>query len=75
MKSALTSVDWLPLQRGTAEDAATFFMEMLWMNLCTYTPYEEIHVKKKSHPWLNSICESATTEQNAAENTKNFDRA
>ena len=29
LKAALVSVDWSPLQRGCADDAATFFMELL----------------------------------------------
>jgi len=75
LKDALSIIDWAVLHRGTAEDAATLFMEILWMNLCTYIPYEEINVKKKSHPWLNTACESAITAKNDAEHTPNFDSA
>ena len=75
LKDALVLTDWTPLHRGTAEDAATFFMEILWMTLCTYIPYEEVQIKKKSHPWLNAACESAIAGKNAAENTATYESA
>ncbi len=75
LKDALALIDWTPLHRGTAEDAATFFMEMLWMTLCIYIPYEEVQIKKKSHPWLNAACESAIAGKNAAVNTATFELA
>ena len=60
------------MQRDTADAAASFFMEMLWMNLCTYIPYEQIEIRKKSHPWLNSKCKAAIQAKNVAENTDSF---
>ena len=48
LRSALAGIDWSPLDRGSGDDAATFFMEMLWTVLCTHIPYEQIVVKKKS---------------------------
>jgi hypothetical protein len=50
LRSALAGIDWSPLDRGNGADAATFFMEMLWTVLCTHIPYEQIVIKKKSHP-------------------------
>ena len=67
------NVDWTPLRGSTADDAATFFMEMLWVNLCTFIPYEVVDVKKKSHPWLTTKCEDAIRNKNAAEHTSTFD--
>ena len=46
LKTALANVDWSPMRRDTADAAASYFMEMLWMNLCTYIPYEQIEIKK-----------------------------
>ena len=42
LRSALAGIDWSPLDRGNGDDAATFFMEMLWTVLCTHIPYEQI---------------------------------
>jgi len=72
LKTALANVDWSPMQRDTADAAASFFMEMLWMNLCTYIPYKQIEIRKKSHPWLNSKCKAAIQAKNVAENTDSF---
>ena len=63
------------MRRDTAGAAASYFMEMLWMNLCTYIPYEQIEIKKKSHPWLNAKCEAAIQAKNIAENTDSFTEA
>ena len=50
-------------------------MEMLWVNLCTFIPYEAMDIEKKSHPWLTSKCEDAIRNKNAAEQTSSFDEA
>ena len=39
LKSALASADWTPLCRGCADDAASFFIELLWTLICTHIPY------------------------------------
>ena len=72
LKAALTAADWQPLHGGTADEAATYFQEMLWLFLCTYIPYEEVVIKKKSHPWLNEKCETAIITKNAAQETDVF---
>ena len=59
LKKELVSYDWSSLQKGTAEEASKFFMESLWVILCSHIPYKEIQVKKQSHPWLNEACEKA----------------
>ena len=73
LNAALERTDWSPLKRGCAEDAITYFMEILWATLCTHIPYEEVVITKKSHPWLNARCETAVREKNAAEGTDHFD--
>ena len=69
LKAALVSVDCSSLQRGCADDGATFFMELLWTALCTHIPYEDVVIKKSSHPWLNLRCENVIKAKNAAEGT------
>ena len=61
------------MNRGTGDDAATFFMEMLWTVLCTHIPFEQIVVKKRSHPLLNRRCENAIQTKNDAEGTAWYD--
>ena len=73
LRSALAGIDWSPLDRGNGDDAATFFMEMLWAVLCTHIPYEQIVIKKKSHPWLNIRCEHAIKMKNEAEGAMSYD--
>ena len=63
---------WAPLRQGTSEDALNYFLGMVWLLLCTHIPYEEIHTKKSSHPWLNNKCEDAIRAKNAAEGTSGF---
>ena len=73
MRSALSDIDWSPIDRGSGDDAATYFMEMLWIVLCTHIPYEQVAIKKKSHPWLNTRCEKAIKRKNDAEGSATFD--
>ena len=75
LQRALEAIDWKPLRQGSAEDALTYFMEMLWLNLCTYIPYECKTLKKQSHPWLNNRCEEAIREKNASESSEKFKEA
>ena len=75
LKKALTNFDWGPLKHGSAEDAAGFFLDVLWTLLCTYIPYEEAVVQKRSHPWLNAKCEEAIRMKNLSETSSNFDLA
>ena len=72
LKKSLSNIDWKALRKGTAEEAAKFFMEMLWMNSCTFIPYVEVQAKKKAHPWLNERCEAAIQRKNSAEGTDRF---
>ena len=72
LNEKLNSTDWSPLRQGTANDAARFFMEILWISLCSFIPYEKVKFQKKSHPWINSRCEEAIRRKNAAEGTPQF---
>ncbi len=69
LRSALAGIDWSPLDRGNGDDAATFVMEMLLAVLCTHILYEQIVIKRKSHPRLNIRCEKAIKMKNEAERT------
>ena len=60
------------LDRGTAEDALTYFLEMLGLCLQKHSPYRKTVQQKKSHPWLNENCEEAISKKNAAEGKPNF---
>ena len=73
LKVALSNFDWSPLKRNTVEDAASFFLDALWTLLCCHIPYEEVTIKKRSHPWLNAACEEAIAAKNAAEGTDTFE--
>ena len=73
LESALDAFDWQKLKRGTAEDALNHFMDVLWVHLCTHIPMNEFKMTKKSHPWLNDICERAIQEKNSAEGTESFE--
>ena len=72
LNKELTSTDWMFLKEGTAEEASKQFMEKLWIILCSFIPYEEVDFKKRSHPWLNSKCEEAIQNKNAAEGSELF---
>ena len=69
LKRDLKNMDWDELKNGTAEDALDFFMDHLWLLLCTHIPYQEIVFHKKSHPWLNAKCKEAIEKKNAAEDS------
>jgi len=73
LRSALSDIDWSQIDRGSGDDAATYFMEILWFVLCTHIPYEQVAIKKKSHPWLNTRCEKAIKRKNDAEGSATFD--
>ena len=73
LEAAFADVDWAPLERGCAEDALNYFMDVLWTLLCTYIPFEVTSVKKKSHPWINERCEAAVRRKNEAEGTASFE--
>ena len=38
-----------------------------------YIPYEEVHLRKVSHPWLNPRCEEAISKKNSAEGSDRFE--
>lgn len=48
LQKELRTVDWKKLREGTAEDAANYFLETLWVLLCTHIPYGEFHIEKVS---------------------------
>ena len=73
LNSALEKTDWQTIKKGSAADAFSFFMETLWYQICTFIPYEELLLKKKSHPWLDEKCATAIQKKNAAEGTPYFD--
>ena len=70
----LDTADWAPLDKGTAEDAFAYFLDVLWSLLCTYIPYKQVSFRKSSHPWLNDRCEAAIRAKNLAEGTDRFDQ-
>ncbi len=70
MTNARVSADWSALDRGTANDAATYFMEFLWTILCMHIPYETVVIKKRNHP---SRCENAIAAKNSAEGHLSFE--
>ena len=72
LKRDLKNMNWDELKHGTAEDALDFFMDHLWLLLCTHIPYQEIVFHKKSHPWLNAKCKEAIEKKNAAEDSPEF---
>ena len=74
LEKALETADWAPLRRGCSDDAATYFMEVLWFLLCTQIPHGEIKCKKKSHPWINEECEESIALKNAAEDTVEYEQ-
>ena len=45
LTNALVSADWSAIDRGTANDAVTYFVEFLWTILCTHIPYETVVIK------------------------------
>ena len=67
LRTALEQVDWRVLQRGSAEEAFTHFMDTLWLHLCKYIPYAKRKMKKQSHPWLNDRCREAIARKNDKE--------
>ena len=72
LEDSLKQFDWKQLRNGTAEDALSFFYEILWNHLIKYIPRRRVKEKKSSHPWLNERSISAVKRKNAAENTDRF---
>ena len=73
LKRELQHYDWQPLKHGSAEDALTFFLEVLWLHLVKYIPRRELDIVKRSHPWLNVRSKKALQEKADAEGTLNFE--
>ena len=72
LEKELSQFDWSQLKRGTAEDALKYFMELLWLILSKHIPYKALHLKKKSHPWLDARCETAIDRKSTSEGTEAF---
>ena len=75
LKTKLGEYDWQPLKHGSAEDALTLFLEVLWLHLAKYIPRRQVDTVKSSHPWVNERTKNAIREKNAAEGTPNFEAA
>ena len=73
LEKQLQNIDWQVLSQGTAQDALTYFLEMLGLCLQKHIPYRKTIQKKSSHPWINSRCEAAIASKNAAEGTSDFE--
>ena len=67
LRLALDAFDWGGLSKGTAEDALTFFHEVLWQHLVKFIPRRKIVEVKSSHPWLNERTKRAISKKNDAE--------
>ena len=65
-------MNWDVLDRGTAEDALNYFMEILWLMLAKHIPRRIIHNMKSSHSWLTVRSREAIGKKNAAEGTDSF---
>ena len=50
LERELVAVDWAPLQRGTVDDSAIYFLEVLWNLLVKHIPRKSIVCKRSSHP-------------------------
>ena len=72
LTTALQDHDWSSLHRGSAEEEARFFVESLWLHLCTFIPFERRMLKKQSSPWLNEKCEAAIQMRNLSEGTARY---
>jgi len=75
LEEELGKIHWDPLQRGTAEDALNYFLDVLWTSLLKHIPRKAIQTKHSSHPWLNSRCREAIALKNASEGTDAFPTA
>ena len=73
LEKALEDMDWLPLSKGTAEDALAYFQEVLWFQLVKHIPRRKIKVTKRSHPWLNERSQKAIQRKNAAEKSESYE--
>ena len=49
-------------------------MDVLWTSLWTHIPYEEVAIKKSSHPWLNEKCQSAISAKKRSEGQADFEQ-
>ena len=75
LEKELQEVNWQSLDRGTAEDALHYFMEILLICLHKYIPFTAIRETRKSHPWLNERCEEAVEKKNKSEGKDTFAEA
>ena len=72
LQKDLSSYDWSPLHRGTAEDAANYFCESLYMHLLMHIQRKVFWDNKHSHPWITQACEEAIAHKNSCEGTPAF---
>ena len=75
LKKELHNYDWQPLKHGSAEDALTLFLEVLWLQLVKHIPRRSVENVKRSHPWVNDRSKKALQEKNDAERTPYFEAA
>ena len=73
LREDLENFDWRRLEEESAEDALTFFLEVLWLHLTKYIPREITENRKSIHPWLNQRCKDAVARKNAAEGSEQFE--
>jgi len=71
-KCALKNANWQSLSEGSANDAVNFFSDTL-AHLCEkFIPQTTISIRKQSHPWINTECESAVARKGAAEGSPTY---
>ena len=72
LQKELTEVDWSILNRGVAEDAVQYFLDVVWTLLVKHIPQKKIECKRSSHPWLNSRCCAAIIQTKSTEGPDNY---
>ena len=60
------------LEEGSADDAAHYFFEELWMHLVEYIPRRNFEEKKDSQPWSNKRCEHAIARSSNLKEAQNI---
>ena len=72
-KSELSSYERAKLRDGSAEEALTYFLEVLWYHCMKSIPRVKVTNSKNTHPWLNERSKQAILRKNNVEGIANLE--
>jgi len=72
IRCELRAMSWERLHKGSVDDAASYFFELLRALCKLYIPHGDKITTKQSQPWLNQECIDMISRKNDAEGTESY---